>query len=248
MSIDTLDQQILQAFLTFNSNLLKTNFWRKTKAALAFSFKPNFVKDSGYPEAPYVIFFVLGTEFQGFHVRFRDIARGGIRVIKSGNKTSFLKNMEGQFTENYDLAWTQNLKNKDIPEFGSKGTVLLNREAQGATRTSFQKYVSGLLDLLVIKSDMGVIDHYGKEEILFLGPDENTADVMDWAAYYARYRGYPYWRAFTTGKPPSLGGVPHDTFGMTTRSVHRYVLGCLEKCGLKEENVTKVSINFFCFW
>src|SRR5690606_17789293 len=106
---------------------------------------------------------------------------------------------------------------------------------------SFQKYVSGLLDLLVIHPDMGVVDHYGQEEILFLGPDENTADVMDWAAYYAKYRGYPYWRAFTTGKPPSLGGVPHDTFGMTTRSVHSYVLNCLKKCNLPEENCTKVQ-------
>jgi len=239
--VDALDQQILTAFLLFNSNLQKTNFWRTTKAALSFSFKPSFVQASGYPENPHTLFFVLGTEFQGFHVRFRDIARGGIRVIKSANKTAFLKNMEGQFTENYDLAYTQNLKNKDIPEFGSKGTVLLNREAQGATRVAFQKYVSGLLDLLVVRKDMGVIDHTSGEEILFLGPDENTADVMDWAAIYARYRGYKYWKAFTTGKPPSLGGVPHDTYGMTTRSVHTYVLGCLEKCGMQEENVTKVQ-------
>ena len=24
-------------------------------------------------------------------------------------------------------------------------------------------------------------------------------------------QGYPYWKAFTTGKSPTLGGVPHDT-------------------------------------
>jgi len=36
-----------------------------------------------------------------------------------------------------------------------------------------------------------------------------------------------------------MGGIPHDMFGMTTRSVHRNVLGCLQKSGLKEENVTK---------
>jgi len=236
---DKLDQQILSAFLLFNSNLTKTNFWRKKKAALSFSFKPDFVKACGYPEDPYTMFFVLGTEFQGFHIRFKDIARGGIRVIRSANRAIYHKNMEGQFTENYDLAFTQNLKNKDIPEFGAKGTVLLNRGEQGSTLNSFQKYISGLLDLLVVNKEMGVIDHTNKEEILFLGPDENTADVMDWAANYANYRGYKYWRAFTTGKEPLLGGIPHDTYGMTTRSVHRYVLGCLEKCGLQEENVTK---------
>jgi glutamate dehydrogenase len=62
---------------------------------------------------------------------------------------------------------------------------------------------------------------------------------MEWAARYAAKRGYPYWRSFTTGKPLSLGGIPHDRYGMTTRSVHRYVLGCLQKLGLKEENVMK---------
>lgn len=36
-----------------------------------------------------------------------------------------------------------------------------------------------------------------------------------------------------------MGGIPHDMFGMTTRSVHRYVLGCLRKLGLPEESVTK---------
>ena len=38
-----------------------------------------------------------------------------------------------------------------------------------------------------------------------------------------------------------MGGIPHDIYGMTTRSVHRYVLGCLRKLGLKEENVSKIQ-------
>jgi glutamate dehydrogenase len=53
-------------------------------------------------------------------VRFRDISRGGIRVIKSANPETIQRNSNGQFSETYDLALTQNKKNKDIPEFGSK--------------------------------------------------------------------------------------------------------------------------------
>lgn len=34
---------------------------------------------------------------------------------------------------------------------------------------------------------------------------------MDGACEYARGRGYQFWRAFTTGKGPALGGIPHDT-------------------------------------
>jgi glutamate dehydrogenase len=52
--------------------------------------------------------------------------------------------------------------------------------------------------------------------------------------------GYPYWKAFTTGKVAALGGIPHDTYGMTTSSIHTFVLGCLDMLGLKEEEVTKV--------
>jgi len=96
-----------------------------------------------------------------------------------------------------------------------------------------------MLDLLVITEKSHIIDHHKLPEVLFLGPDENTADMMEWAARYAQTRGYRYWKAFTTGKSPSLGGIPHDTYGMTTRSLHRYVLGCLRKMGLQEEEVTK---------
>ena len=86
-----------------------------------------------------------------------------------------------------------------------------------------------------------IVDLYGKPEILFFGPDEGTADYMDWAALHAKKCGYPTWKAFTTGKSQNLGGIPHDTYGMTTRSVHQYVLGILKKLGKKEEDITKTQ-------
>ena len=85
------------------------------------------------------------------------------------------------------------------------------------------------------------LDKEGRKDILFLGPDERTAELMNWAALYARKRKYPYWKAFTTGKALELGGIPHDIYGMTTNSVHEYVLGVLEKLGLKEEAMVKIQ-------
>jgi len=32
------------------------------------------------------MFIVIGNEFRGFHIRFRDVARGGIRIVMSRNK------------------------------------------------------------------------------------------------------------------------------------------------------------------
>ena len=232
-----LDQQILLALLSFNAHLLKTNFYNASKASLSFRLDPRFLQDSDWPQVPFGLFFVMGSDFQGFHMRFSDVARGGIRIIRSGDRQAYNNNLETLFQENYGLAYTQNKKNKDIPEFGSKGTILLNLTNQTNPFLAFQKYTSGLLDLLIHHGE--IIDNYGKEEILFLGPDEGTADYMEWAARYAAKRGYSYWRSFTTGKPVSLGGIPHDKFGMTTRSVHTYVLGCLAEMGWKEEEVTK---------
>jgi glutamate dehydrogenase len=103
---------------------------------------------------------------------------------------------------------------------------------------AFKKYIDGLLDLML--NEDGVVDLYGREVLLFLGPDEGTAELMEWAALRAKARGYRYWRSFSTGKPVSMGGIPHDLYGMTTNSIHEYVLKSLEKLGLKEENVTKV--------
>jgi len=58
-----------------------------------------------------------------------------------------------------------------------------------------------------------------------MGTDENTADLMDSAAYQIRDKGYPFWKSFTTGKSKGLGGIPHDVYGMTTISVRQYTVG-----------------------
>jgi glutamate dehydrogenase len=235
---DPLDQQILKCCLLFNANILKTNFFATKRAATAFRLDGSVVGKE-FPEVPYGLFLVVGANFQGFHVRFRDIARGGIRMIRSPGG-SYQKNLMSQLNENYNLAATQQLKNKDIPEGGSKGTILLNPgDAQNYPDESFKAFIDSLLDVIIANDE--VVDKFGKEEILFFGPDEGTAGVMDWAAFHGQRRGYPFWKAITTGKPPTLGGIPHDTYGMTTRSVHQQVLGVLRVHNVKEEEVTKVQ-------
>ena len=56
---------------------------------------------------------------------------------------------------------------------------------------------SMIIDLLLPPTIPGIkdpiVDLYGKPEILFMGPDENTADLVDWATEHARKRGAPWW-------------------------------------------------------
>jgi glutamate dehydrogenase len=236
-------QQIFTMLLTFNRNVLKTNFYKVGKVALSFRLDPQFLDAQEYPARPFGIFFLIGEEFHGFHVRFCDVARGGIRIIRSRDAEAYATNVKHLFDECYGLANTQEKKNKDIPEGGSKGVVLLNTKCQSSelARMAFEKYVDSLLDLLLNNdaASAGIVDHYQHPEILFLGPDEGTADVMDWASERARERGARFWKAFTTGKSRAMGGIPHDLYGMTTRSIHQYVLGILKKVGLQENQITK---------
>jgi len=62
---------------------------------------------------------------------------------------------------------------------------------------------------------------------------------MNYASRHAHRRGASFWKAFTTGKAPEKGGIPHDTYGMTTRSIHQYVVGVLAHYNLAEENCLK---------
>ncbi len=233
------ERTILRTFLTFNKAVRKTNFFIQNKRCLSFKLDPGVVQGREYPDRPFGVYFFVGREFIGFHIRFRDIARGGIRIVKSGSRAEYEQNRDTIFFENYNLAYTQQRKNKDIPEGGSKGTLLLRLRNQDEVREAFVSYIDALLDLLLPRKD--VLDLEGRQEILFLGPDERTAELMDWAALYAGRRKYKYWKAFTTGKSPTIGGIPHDMFGMTTAGVHENVLAVLEKLGLKEEALTKVQ-------
>ncbi|GJJ15430.1 hypothetical protein Clacol_009707 [Clathrus columnatus] len=118
-----------------------------------------------------------------------------------------------RFDENYNPAFTQSLKKKDIPEGGSKGTILPSPGA--SPRLCFEKYVDAIIDLLIPGHSPGI-----KLEILFFGPDEGTADLMDWAALHARDRGATWWKSFTTGKS-AANGVLADPAGINREELVR---------------------------
>ena len=66
--------------------MLKTNFYQPTKVALSFRLAPGFLPEVEYPKKPHGMFFVIGAEFRGFHIRSKDVARGGIRIVRSRGK------------------------------------------------------------------------------------------------------------------------------------------------------------------
>lgn len=122
---------ILHQAINFIDNTKKTNFYRNNKTALSFRLDPQYLeflpypRDKKFPELPYGIFFVKGMYFIGFHIRFTDLARGGLRTIFPQKMEQMLWERNNVFSECYNLALTQQKKNKDIPEGGSKGVIFL---------------------------------------------------------------------------------------------------------------------------
>jgi hypothetical protein len=64
----------------------------------------------------------------------------------------------------------------------------------------FENFVDAVIDLLIPGQSPGIkekiVDLSGRKdpEVLFFGPDENTAGLMDWACFHARKRNAPWWK------------------------------------------------------
>ena len=129
---------------------------------------------------------------------------GSSRITRSNHETE----LDNAVLLNYALGpKAQRLKHKDICESGSKGSLSRTRSMPVTAMESLYDYTEGIMDLMLL--DDSIVDYYGRPELIFFGPDEGTAPLMDAVALRAKDRGYPYWRTITTGKS---FGIPHDTY------------------------------------
>ncbi len=129
---DIRSKNILKQGMNFIHHTYKTNFYRTILSAHSFRLNPEYLNDipfnrkNFFPEMPYAIFFIKGMHFFGFHIRFKDLSRGGLRTVSPAQADQVIYERNQIFAECYNLALTQHMKNKDIPEGGSKGIIFLN--------------------------------------------------------------------------------------------------------------------------
>lgn len=130
-TVDTRRKNILRQGMNFIEHTLKTNFYRNNKTAFSFRLDPSYLdylpfdREEKFPELPYAIFFIKGMFYLGFHIRFKDLSRGGLRTVFPQRMEQMLWERNNVFSECYNLAYTQQKKNKDIPEGGAKGVIFL---------------------------------------------------------------------------------------------------------------------------
>jgi glutamate dehydrogenase len=248
-ALDDFRRSLFRTALVFVKRTLKTNFWVDEKQALAFRLDPAYLADLGEKftsdlprERPFRVTFFQHRYGIGFHIGFADIARGGWRTILTHGRDDYVTVANRVFRENYVLAHTQHLKNKDIYEGGSKMVVVLNVPAfvrNPAAQTLLlyraqRAIANAFLDVFVtergVARDRRVVDHYREDEPVELGPDENMHDEMieEIAALSVR-RGYLLGGGIMSSKKV---GINHKEFGVTSTGVIAFAAVAMAERGV----------------
>ena len=226
-----LGYEIFRFMFKIITSTVKTNFYKERKRAYAFRLDNAILDPIVFNQFVYGIFYVNGHYACGTHLRAADIARGGLRMIRVSPSNHSME-LDNAVMLNYALGpKAQRLKHKDICESGSKGVVVPHPVYAGCGMDALYDYTEGIMDLML--GGREIVDYLGHPEMIFFGPDEGTAPLMDAVALRARDRGYRYWRTITTGKS---FGIPHDTYGMLESG---QVFGLLDR----KERGTELQID-----
>ena len=238
--VEDIDRAIFKECIRFIKGCLKTNYFMSTKTGHAFRMSPDVLEPRHFEHKPFGFYFISGKNFRAFQVRWKDVARGGMRVVMPRNIPDYEYALAGLFDEVYGLSFAQQLKNKDIPEGGSKAVLVL--KPGGHRDQAVKASVNALLDLLVEEDEAhekssGAVSYYDKPEIIYLGPDENiTNDLINWITKQAEKRNYRYWSAFMSSKPGA--GINHKEYGVTSEGVNVYVDNTLHFLGINPRKET----------
>jgi len=235
---DTAASELLLKMIDFVSCTLKTNIYVEDRYALGLRLDPRAMVAEGEEdkESPFGTIFVHGRRFNAYHVRFRDISRGGMRLVTPRTLEQHALESAHQYDECYGLAFAQQLKNKDIPEGGSKAVNLIDVVGFSESgknfvmRKSVKAFTDTVLDLIVDTEETrnNIVDFFGKKEILYLGPDEQVIpEDINWVIQRAAQRNYDTPAAFMSSKPRA--GINHKEYGVTSEGVNVYLDVALRK-------------------
>jgi glutamate dehydrogenase len=248
--LDEIRKAVFHCCLLFIRYTLKTNFFVLEKQALAFRLDSAYLAELGQnytadlPVAtPFRVTFFMSRFGFGYHMGFSDIARGGWRTVIAQSQDDLVTNAMVLFRENFVLAHTQHLKNKDIYQGGSKMVLIMdasdlhNEDSQLKTWRLHKlqsAVINAFLDIFITKDGVvthpQVIDYYREDEPIELGPDENMHDVMIEAiAEISKQRGYLLGSAIMSSKKV---GINHKEYGVTSTGVIKFAEIAMRELGI----------------
>ncbi|MFI6761388.1 NAD-glutamate dehydrogenase [Micromonospora sp. NPDC050417] len=216
--VTSLDQdRILRSYLTLIQATLRTSFYQRAtdgrpKSYVAFKLDPQAIPELPAPRPKYEIF-VYSPRFEGVHLRFGPVARGGLRW--SDRREDFR-------TEVLGLVKAQMVKNAVIVPVGAKGGFVLKQKPGDRDEAviCYKKFISALLDVtdnLVggqIVPPREVVRHDGDDPYLVVAADKGTATFSDIANEISVSHGFWLADAFASG---GSAGYDHKKMGITAR-------------------------------
>jgi glutamate dehydrogenase len=238
--VASLDQdRILRAVWALIRATLRTNYFQdepEPGAGLpyfAVKLDPAQVPDLPAPRPRFELF-VYSPRFEGVHLRFAHVARGGLR---------WSERPEDFRTEVLGLAKAQEVKNSVIVPSGAKGGFVCkqlpasgDRDAVGAeVLTCYKMFISAMLDITDNLSAGKVVPpprvarHDDDDPYLVVAADKGTATFSDTANEIAT--GYGFWLgdAFASG---GSDGYDHKKMGITARGAWESVKFGFQTLGL----------------
>jgi glutamate dehydrogenase len=223
--VESLDQdRILREFLIMITATVRTSYFipgpsDQPRPDVSFKIEPRNIPDIPLP-APLHEIWVYSPRVEGVHLRFGDVARGGLRW--SDRREDFR-------TEILGLVKAQEVKNAVIVPVGAKGGFYpkrlpdpsIDRDAwytEGVA--AYTEFISAMLDITdnlvdgLVSPPHNVVRHDGDDPYLVVAADKGTASFSDIANSIAAQ--YKFWLgdAFASG---GSVGYDHKAMGITAR-------------------------------
>lgn len=227
---------------------LRTNYYQD-QTRLAFKLSTREIEDAPLPRPRYEIW-VYSPMVEGVHLRFGDVARGGLR---------WSDRAEDFRTEILGLVKAQTVKNAVIVPTGAKGGFFakqlpdpaLDRSAwMDAGKAAYSEFIRSLLDV-TDNLDTGeqrvlppadVVRRDGDDTYLVVAADKGTASFSDLANSLAAERDFWLGDAFASG---GSVGYDHKAMGITARGAWESVKRHFFELGVdvQAEDFTMVGIG-----
>ncbi|MBV4476760.1 NAD-glutamate dehydrogenase [Pseudomonas sp. B2M1-30] len=245
------EDRILRRYLDLIKATLRTNFYQtdangQNKSYFSFKFNPHAIPELPKPVPKFEIF-VYSPRVEGVHLRFGNVARGGLRW--SDREEDFR-------TEVLGLVKAQQVKNSVIVPVGAKGGFLPRRLPLGGSRDEiaaegiacYRIFISGLLDITDNLKDgalvppANVVRHDDDDPYLVVAADKGTATFSDIANGIAIDYGFWLGDAFASG---GSAGYDHKKMGITAKGAWVGVQRHFRERGInvQEDSVTVVGVG-----
>ncbi|MFI5836352.1 NAD-glutamate dehydrogenase [Micromonospora sp. NPDC051300] len=244
--VASLDQdRILRAYLTLIQATLRTSFYQKPvggrpKPYVAFKLDPQAIPDLPAPRPKFEIF-VYSPRFEGVHLRFGPVARGGLRW--SDRREDFR-------TEVLGLVKAQMVKNAVIVPVGAKGGFVLKQKPgdRDEAVVCYKEFISALLDVTdnIVSGEIvppdDVVRHDADDPYLVVAADKGTATFSDIANEISTAHNFWLGDAFASG---GSAGYDHKKMGITARGAWESVKRHFRELGhdTQTEDFTVVGVG-----